>query len=130
MFVGTKGKAEFIKEKARALFGYTTLKSMWFELGNKPMVTVVSRSSYNRADLSSATYITSNGVETASGTSYAVTDGSSISNLSFSSDKVVFRGHGYGHGLGMSQWGAKAMAEQGFDYDEILTHYYKGTSIE
>lgn len=130
VFVGTKGNAEFIKEKARALFGYTTLKSMWFELGNKPMVTVVSRSSYNRADLSASKYITSDGVESGSGSSFVVTDGQSTSQLSFSTGKVVFRGHGFGHGLGMSQWGAKAMAEQGFTYDQILKHYYKDTNIE
>lgn len=130
VFVGTQGSAEFIKEKARALFGYRTLKSMWFELGNKPMVTVVSRSSYNRADLSGSKYITSTGVESASGSSYVVTDGQSTTKLSFSTGKVVFRGRGYGHGLGMSQWGAKAMAEQGFSYDQILTHYYKNTEIE
>jgi len=130
VFVGTQGTAEFIKEKARALFGYRTLKSMWFELGNKPMVTVVSRSSYSRADLSGSKYITSNGLEVGQGTSYVVTDGQSTSKLSFSTGKVVFRGRGYGHGLGMSQWGAKAMAEQGFSYDQILTHYYTNTEIE
>lgn len=130
IFVGSKGTAEFVKEKARALFGYTTLKSMWFELGNKPMVTVVSRGSYNRTDLSTSKYITSDGVESGSGSSFVVTDGTELSRLSFSTGKVVFNGHGYGHGLGMSQWGAKAMAEQGFTYEEILKHYYKDTNIE
>jgi stage II sporulation protein D len=41
----------------------------------------------------------------------------------------VFQGRGYGHGVGMSQWGAKEMAEQGFSYRKILTHYYPGTRI-
>jgi stage II sporulation protein D len=40
-----------------------------------------------------------------------------------------FIGKGFGHGLGMSQWGARAMAEQGYDYKEILAHYYPGTNI-
>jgi len=130
VFVGSTGTAEFLKEKARKLFGYTTLKSMWFELGNKPMVTVVSRGSYNRADLSSSNFITSSGVESSQNSSYVVTDGNTTSKLSFTSDKIVFQGHGFGHGLGMSQWGAKAMAEQGFNYEQILTHYYKNTTIE
>lgn len=130
VFVGTNGDAVFIKEKARKLFGYTTLKSMWFELGNKPMVTVVSRSAYSREDLSTSDYITSEGIESGSGSSYVVTDGKSVSTLTFSSDNIVFKGHGYGHGLGMSQWGAKAMAEEGFTFEEILTHYYSGTSVE
>lgn len=36
---------------------------------------------------------------------------------------------GYGHGVGMSQWGAKAMAEQGQSYVEILAHYYPNTEL-
>ncbi len=36
-------------------------------------------------------------------------------------------GGGYGHGVGMSQYGAKAMADQGMDYREILSHYFYGT---
>jgi stage II sporulation protein D len=43
--------------------------------------------------------------------------------------KFIFQGRGYGHGVGMSQWGAKGMAEQGFDYRRILEHYYRGTRI-
>jgi stage II sporulation protein D len=130
VFKGSSGSATFIKEKARALFGYTTLKSMWFELGNKPMASVVSRSAFSRADLSSASYMTGDGLESAITSSFVVTDGSTTTNLSFSSDKIVFIGHGYGHGLGMSQWGAKAMAEQGYDFEEILTHYYSNTIVE
>ncbi|WP_099190268.1 stage II sporulation protein D [Tepidibacter mesophilus] len=37
---------------------------------------------------------------------------------------------GYGHGVGMSQWGANGMAHKGYKYDEILKHYFKGVSIE
>ncbi len=38
--------------------------------------------------------------------------------------EVVIRGKGYGHGVGMSQWGARAMAVNGDSYEEILRHYY------
>lgn len=37
---------------------------------------------------------------------------------------------GYGHGVGMSQYGAQAMALQGYKYEEILAHYYQGTTIK
>lgn len=37
---------------------------------------------------------------------------------------------GYGHGIGMSQYGAQAMAKQGHTYQEILTYYYQGVQIE
>lgn len=42
---------------------------------------------------------------------------------------VDIRTLGYGHGVGMSQWGANGMAKEGSNYVEILTHYYKGTEI-
>ena len=42
----------------------------------------------------------------------------------------VFEGKGYGHGLGMSQWGAQGMAEAGFSYEDILSHYYPGTVLQ
>lgn len=39
------------------------------------------------------------------------------------------KGRGYGHGLGMSQWGAYALAQQGQTYQQILQHYYQGTAL-
>ncbi len=41
----------------------------------------------------------------------------------------TFQGGGWGHGVGMSQYGAKGMAENGFTYDAILSHYYPGTEL-
>lgn len=43
---------------------------------------------------------------------------------------VVVTTKGYGHGVGMSQYGALAMAKKGYKYDEILKHYYQGVDIE
>ena len=37
---------------------------------------------------------------------------------------------GYGHGVGLSQWGAKALAEQGQSWIDILAHYFPGTTLE
>lgn len=45
-------------------------------------------------------------------------------------EKLVFFVTGYGHGVGLSQYGANAMAEAGADYREILTHYYTGVTVE
>jgi stage II sporulation protein D len=42
---------------------------------------------------------------------------------------VVFTGHGWGHGLGMGQWGAYGYALHGWTYDKILEHYYSGTTL-
>ncbi len=44
-------------------------------------------------------------------------------------DTLTFTTTGYGHGVGLSQWGAKYSAEQGQTYQEILAHYYPGTTL-
>jgi stage II sporulation protein D len=41
----------------------------------------------------------------------------------------VVKGAGFGHGVGMSQYGAYGYAKHGFKFDQILTHYYTGTTI-
>lgn len=51
-------------------------------------------------------------------------------DLSFENGNVIFSVTGYGHGVGMSQYGANAMAKEGKTYKEILSHYYSGTTIE
>lgn len=43
---------------------------------------------------------------------------------------ITFNVIGYGHGVGMSQYGADFMARQGSTYEEILKHYYKGVEIK
>jgi peptidoglycan hydrolase-like amidase len=45
-------------------------------------------------------------------------------------DAFVLRGAGWGHGVGLCQIGAAVMAWQGTGYEDILTHYYPGTTIE
>lgn len=45
-------------------------------------------------------------------------------------DSYVFRGGGYGHGVGMSQNGANTMAKQGKTYSDILTFYFPGTKVQ
>ncbi len=45
------------------------------------------------------------------------------------SDGLILHGHGWGHGVGMCQWGAKGMAENGANYKDILKFYYKGIRI-
>lgn len=61
-----------------------------------------------------------------------LSSGSSFAPMQFknnSPSNFVLRGYGYGHGIGMSQYGAKGMAQQGNSYQEILSHYYQGTEL-
>src|SRR3954447_6591638 len=43
--------------------------------------------------------------------------------------RFTIRGAGFGHGVGMSQYGAMGFAQQGADYRTILAHYYTGTTL-
>jgi len=49
--------------------------------------------------------------------------------VSVQGDAVLFTTDGYGHGVGMSQYGANGMAQAGYKYIDILTHYYSGVEI-
>lgn len=50
--------------------------------------------------------------------------------ITMKSNNITFHTVGYGHGVGMSQWGAHGMGNQGSTYIEILKHYYTGVDIE
>jgi stage II sporulation protein D len=54
---------------------------------------------------------------------------STLFTIAVEGDTVRVDGRGFGHGIGMSQWGAFAMAQQGYSYDRILAHYYQGTAL-
>ncbi len=45
-------------------------------------------------------------------------------------DNIVFTTKGYGHGVGMSQYGANTMAKNGSNYEDILKYYYQGVEIK
>ena len=45
-------------------------------------------------------------------------------------ENITFSTKGYGHGVGMSQYGACFMANNGADYKTILAHYYTGTNLK
>ncbi len=44
-------------------------------------------------------------------------------------DTFLVTGRGYGHGIGLSQWGAKGYADRGWTYGQILTHFYQSTTV-
>ena len=50
-------------------------------------------------------------------------------NFDLSNDKVVITTKGYGHGVGLSQYGANIMAKSGYNYKQILKHYYSGIEL-
>ncbi|MBI4972189.1 MAG: SpoIID/LytB domain-containing protein [Candidatus Omnitrophica bacterium] len=51
-------------------------------------------------------------------------------NLSIIERDAIFEGYGWGHGVGLCQWGAYFMAKQGFNYQQILQYYYPETNVK
>ena len=55
---------------------------------------------------------------------------STFFNIKKDKETIIIKNKGYGHGVGMSQYGAQGMAKEGYKYDEILKHYYKNIEIK
>jgi stage II sporulation protein D len=54
---------------------------------------------------------------------------STLFSIAIQGDTIRIEGRGFGHGIGMSQWGARGLALQGYSYPQILGHYYQGTVL-
>lgn len=85
----------------------------------------------NRSDAGGIKEIKVGGA-TLRGLDFRLAIGLNSSNFQYtiSNDEIVFESKGYGHGVGMSQWGANVMAKNGSDYSSILKHYYTGIDLE
>ena len=129
---GSKDKIILEKDKIRNILGYNNIKSTWFELESNGDVTVLSgvNQSSTKTSLASKYVATASGIVKVNMENININNGTKLISVSIAPDKFVFTGKGWGHGLGMSQWGAKTMAEQGFTFEQILTYYYTGTKVE
>ena len=53
-----------------------------------------------------------------------------LTDIQVTDSEVILSGRGYGHGVGMPQWGAYGMAEEGKTAEEIVTYYFSGVTVE
>ncbi len=113
--VGTNGNYHAKLEKSRSLFN---LRSNLFTITKKG------------DNVKPVTVITAKGLEEREITQPILTATETILPTMGTPNEYIFQGTGYGHGVGMSQYGAKGMAEQGFDFEQILKHYFTGTLLE
>lgn len=140
---GTKGTKVFEREACRTVFNTVTKSQMFTVSGNgeagenvpsvnttdgnavanKKVNEVVMLTAAGRATLEAKQLFATNGIYQKT---YDITSsGGSGKNTAF-----IFEGKGWGHGVGMSQYGAKGMAEAGYKYVDILLHYFPGTNLE
>ncbi|WP_422485249.1 SpoIID/LytB domain-containing protein [Gudongella sp. DL1XJH-153] len=147
VFNGSSGDAEISGERFRSLLGTTNIKSTLFSI--EAMSTEVETTDNSILYVASSRRIQT--LESEKGSiSIIYADGrirsSESDTISVIGDKglvsykapevidisrgsVVISGRGYGHGIGMSQYGAIEMAKEGYDFEEILQYYYTGIEI-
>jgi stage II sporulation protein D len=108
------------------------LRQYGYTVGTVHKITILQRSPTGRVVLLRVYH--SQGSLTLKGTEFRLMMGvntirSTLFTLQHTGTKVHFTGRGWGHGVGLSQWGAKEMAELGFTYQEILQFYYQGAIL-
>lgn len=131
---GTKGTYDLKNDSTRTFFGLRSQKYSITSHTVQPLK-LYAQASGGGAEITQYSVMTSSGKGTSSSTDvYVMGKDGIFHNQGASSDVApgtyVLDGKGWGHGLGMSQWGAKAMADRGFGYADILNFYYKGTILE
>lgn len=139
-FKGSSGSKTVTKEEIRTVFSAAkdgSLPSRNFVVnGGKtqvPNVSILSKDGKSTMPINSIVAENSIGENNSIQNSVVAysSDGSknTISTQSSNSNSITIVGKGFGHGVGMSQYGAKAMAESGKNYIDILKYYYKGIEV-
>ncbi len=139
---GTQGSKVFEREGCRTIFN-TVTKSQAFKVygngeatQNAPAIRITDGNDYSDKKINEIIMLTSSGRATLAAKQIFVTNGvyQETYEMKVSQGGVntgfVFEGTGWGHSVGMSQYGAKGMAEAGYSYVDILLHYFPGTNLE
>lgn len=142
--IGTSGETVLNKSKIREILGPNELKSTWFTIkkegdrGTTKTVYAIDGESLEPISINiNDTYILG---EDNKSTPSKISNNRLIirgrdSNIEienrpiYNTGNFIIEGKGYGHGLGMSQWGAQGMAKLGYSYEDILKHYYTDVEI-
>jgi stage II sporulation protein D len=150
-FRDSRGKTfTFSREQARTILGGSKVRSARFTVtvkgseaetsDNETLYIAGQSEQFTETDVYA---IGSNGTERIAGHEVTVITGSGntakrllgelgqslVSGVEQVGDTFVFRGSGWGHNVGMSQWGARAMAEHGKDYRDIINYYFTGVDV-
>ncbi len=115
LIAGTEGEKSYYKDNIRAALP-KALNSTLFSVSKSGGALPVK-------------VLTSNGIITVQTDEVSVLTGEGRAYAGGGDLSFTFAGSGWGHGVGMSQYGAMLMAEQGFDYEKILTFYFTDTEI-
>lgn len=132
--VDTAGKSWTIPGSTlRSILGTSTLRSIRFSISSSGGTggTISLAGGGTASSLSGLYAISGDGqVSQLPDTPYVITSsGVSVLTTGGGGDSYTISGTGWGHSVGMSQYGAKAMAQKGYTYDQILKFYYTGVEV-
>ena len=113
----------YIKEK---FLSYNELSNLLnIEINNETEINIISKTSSNRIEYLKINDNTYKGTDFRNKLGLRSTD----FDINKNDEGITFITKGYGHGVGLSQYGANGMAKNGYNYKQILSHYYPNTSI-
>ena len=136
---GKNGSKVFERESCRTIFSEVTYSQRYtVSKGGQttyPLVNIIGGKDATSVKTNQVFVIGKDGKESKISGNLTAYDGKTTKQYKTTTtggdpDSYTFSGEGWGHGVGMSQYGAKGMAEKGFSYDEILMHYYTDTHLE
>jgi|LSQX01.2.fsa_nt_gb stage II sporulation protein D len=128
--VGTEGEVSFENYSTCTVLGSSIVKNQKYMVKNLGGLYIKSK----EPDFLSESLISVKGANGLSDINLYqdklnVKGASGIQEVTSISDTFIFEGRGWGHGVGLSQWGTKGMAEAGYTYKQILEHYFPGTEV-
>ncbi|WP_223070475.1 SpoIID/LytB domain-containing protein [Paenibacillus caui] len=131
--IQVKANGEIVQVKYPDLFrsAFGGLPSTLFDIVQTGRYTVLGAGGQTASGTAAAgtAVLSASGTKTLSGSHVIVMNGNREARIVDQSNRFLFVGQGNGHGLGMSQWGAKGIADEGYDYMTILQHYYQNVTI-
>ena len=123
---GTEGTATVYRDRIRGVFG---LRSTMFEIRTDSIIYVKNGNNevIQMSSPDGLVAIGRDGIITnidAANPNHTVSNAAGTRQLRSDFSEITFAGSGHGHGVGLSQWGARGMAASGYSYSEIIEHYY------
>ncbi len=122
---GTGGSYTVSSERLRGAVGATRMKSIMYAVRSWPEVTFVG----GRGGAPTGRFVARIGGVPSLASVVRPGLGPPLPAVGRVPGLFVLEGQGYGHGIGMSQWGAYGMATRGFTFDRLLKHFYQGITI-
>lgn len=131
VITGTNGSRTYTNSGTRNVF---SLSSQWYDIETDADITIRKNNQENiNTQLVGKQVMTATGLKTLSADTQEVTILSANNQqkqVPLTPTQYNISGKGWGHGVGMSQEGAKGMALVGFDYKQILEHYFTGAKVQ